>query len=409
MTTGGPRDPERLTDDPARTGPPGRGSFRQGPPRFGPPRHRPPWWPEGEAWPPAGWERAAWRRGARRHPPFRGIGCFVVLAATVLVSTGVLVLWLLATLIGAVSAEGALAHLARAASLVVLGVVFIGLLFGARMTRRIVVPLGDLVDAAGRIEAGDLTARVAVPARGPRDLRALTTGFNTMATRLEAEEERRRRLLADLGHELRTPIAVIEGHLEAVLDGVYPADEAHLDPILDETRVLARLIDDLRTVSLAEAGSLTLHRESVDLAHVIGEVVVALGPRAEAAGARLAVDVDPAIPELELDPVRIHQVLSNLVDNAIRYTPRHGHVRVVARRRGSEVEIAVTDDGPGLSAELRDTLFDRFVKSPDSPGSGLGLAIAKAIVEAHGGRIHAEAGEHAGTTILLTIPLVAAP
>ena len=129
----------------------------------------------------------------------------------------------------------------------------------------------------------------------------------------------------------------------------------------------------------------------------------------EAAGARLSVDVDPAIPELELDPVRIHQVLSNLVDNAIRYTPRDGHVRIVARRRGGEVEIGVTDDGPGLSAELRDTLFDRFVKSPDSPGSGLGLAIAKAIVEAHGGRIHAVAGEHGGTTILLSIPLVAAP
>ena len=324
-------------------------------------------------------------------------------------STGVLVLWLLATLLGAVSAEGALGHLARAASFVVLGVVVLGLLFGARMTRRIVVPLGDLVDATGRIEAGDLSARVPVPSRGPRDLRALTSGFNTMAARLESEEERRRRLLADLGHELRTPIAVIEGHLEAVLDGVYPADEAHLDPILDETRVLARLIDDLRTVSLAEAGSLTLHRESVDLGHVIGEVVAALGPRAEAAGARLTVDVDPAIPELELDPVRIHQVLSNLVDNAIRYTPRDGHVRIVARRRGGAVEIGVADDGPGLSAELRDTLFDRFVKSPDSPGSGLGLAIAKAIVEAHGGRIRAEAGEPGGTTILLTLPLVAAP
>jgi len=380
------------------TGPP------TGPPR-GAPRHRPPWWPEGEAWPPTGWDRAAWMGNRRRHGQIgRRIGCLVVLVATVLASIGVLVLWLLASLLGAGSLEGGLAHLARAASLVILAVVFLGLLFGVRMTSRIVRPLGELVDAARRIETGDYSARVAVPMRGPRDMRALTAAFNTMAARLESEEERRRRLLADLGHELRTPIAVIEGHLEAVLDGVYPPDEAHLDPILDETRVLARLIDDLRTVSLAEAGSLTLHREPVDLGHVIADVLAALGQRAEAVGVHLVTDVDQSIPELELDPVRIHQVLSNLVDNAIRYTPRDGSVRIAARRRNGEVEIDVADDGSGLSPELRETLFDRFAKSSDSPGSGLGLAIAKAIVEAHRGHIRAEAGTPRGTTIVVTLP-----
>jgi two-component system, OmpR family, sensor histidine kinase BaeS len=388
----------------------------------GPPHRRPPWWPEGEAWPPEGWSgRHAWAGrpwdgqagggppwlvGRRRRAHIRRrIGCFVVLFATVLASIGVLVLWLLATLIGATTIEGDLGHLARAASLVLLALVFIGLVAGAGMTRRIVGPVGELVDAAGRIEGGDYSARVGTPARAPRDLRALVAAFNHMAERLEAEEEHRRRLLADLGHELRTPIAVIEGHLEAVLDGVYPADQTHLDPILDETRVLARLIEDLRTVSLAESGSLTLHREPVDLGHAIRDVVSALGPRAEAAGTRLRVEVDQGIPELDLDPVRIHEVLSNLVDNAIRYTPPDGEVRVGAHRRGQAVEISVADDGPGLAPELRQTLFERFVKSPESPGSGLGLAIAKAIVEAHGGTIRAEAGDRGGTTIRLELPV----
>src|SRR5205807_9244204 len=123
------------------------------------------------------------------------------------------------------------------------------------------------------------------------------------------------------------------------------------------------------------------------------------------AGVELAVEVAPDLPELDLDPVRIHQVLSNLVDNAIRYTPSGGTVRIAARRREASIEIAVADDGSGLSPELRETLFERFVKSPDSPGSGLGLAIAKAIVEAHGGSIRAEPGESHGTTIILALPI----
>ncbi|HEX7949360.1 MAG TPA: ATP-binding protein [Candidatus Limnocylindrales bacterium] len=382
--------------------------------RPGPPRRRPPWWPESEPWPPLGAPQWRWGpgRGPRRHRAIaRRIGCLFVLVATVLVSTGVIVLWLIATLLGAIAVEGSLGGLVRAAAVVLLAVLFVGLAAGLRFTGRMVRPIAELVDAAGRIEAGDYGVRVSTLPHGPRDLRALTGAFNTMAARLESEEELRRRLLADLGHELRTPIAVIEGHLEAILDGVYPGDSEHLDPILDETRVLERLVDDLRTVSLAEAGSLPLHREPVDLGHVIADVVGALGHRAEVAGVRLTTAVDPALPELELDPVRIHQVLSNLVDNAIRYAPRDGTVAISAARSGvgvgdrSEVELTVADDGPGLTPELRETLFDRFVKSPDSPGSGLGLAIARGIVDAHGGAIRAEPAAPHGTRIVVTLPV----
>lgn len=377
------------------------------------PRRRPPWWPEGEPFPP---DDAAWRgfgsRGRpwrRRHRGGRPLGCLFLVAATVFVSVGVLVLWLLSILFGPPGPEGDLAHLGRTAATVLLVVVILAIATGASMGGRVVRPVRDLIAAARRIEAGDYAVRVE-EARGPREVRALTAAFNTMAARLEAEEANRRRLLADLSHELRTPIAVIEGHLEAILDGVYPADAAHLDPILDETRVLDRLIDDLRTLSLAEAGALALHREATDLGHVVDDVVAALRPRAEAAGATIEAQVEPGLPELDLDPVRMHQLLSNLLDNAVRYTPSGGRVRVTARRSDTSLDVAVADEGPGLAQEVRATLFDRFVKANDSPGSGLGLAIAKAIVEVHGGRIRADAGPGGvGTVVAFTLPLRAGP
>lgn len=375
-----------------------------------PPRHRPPWWPEGERFPPA--EGEGWpgfgprsRYWSRRHRSGRPVGCFIVLAATVLVSIGVLALWLLSILLAGPGPEGELGHLGRTAATILLVVLILAVATGASMGGRVVRPVQGLIDAARRIEAGDYDARVEEPRR-PRELRELTAAFNTMAARLEAEEANRRRLLADLSHELRTPIAVIEGHLEAVLDGVYPADAAHLDPILDETRVLDRLIDDLRTLSLAEAGALALHREATDLGHVVADVVAALRPRAEAVGARIETELEAGLPELDVDPVRMHQVLSNLVDNAVRYTPGGGVVRVAACRVDPGVEVTVLDQGPGLAPEVRATLFDRFVKAKDSPGSGLGLAIAKAIVEAHGGRIRSDAGPGGvGTSVSFSLPI----
>jgi two-component system sensor histidine kinase BaeS len=333
----------------------------------------------------------------------RGFGCFVVLLSTLAVSIGVLVLWLLAQLFG-LSAEGPLATLARPAGLVVLVVGLVALVVGIRLATGVGRPLSGLVDAARRIESSDFAARV--PEGGARgELRGLVRAFNRMAERLEAEDLTRRRLLADVSHELRTPLAVIQGNLEALVDGVYPPDEAHLRPIIDETRVLERLVDDLRTLSLAESGALPLHREPTDPAVLLEDAAAAHRARAAASGIDLRVEVPAGLAAVDVDPVRMRQVVSNLVDNAVRAMPDGGVIVLTARSADGGLAIEVTDDGPGILAELLPTVFERFSKSATSRGSGLGLAIARAIVMAHGGSIEAESGASGrGTTMRISLP-----
>lgn len=261
-----------------------------------------------------------------------------------------------------------------------------------RGLRVFALPLRDLIEAAGQVEAGDLSGHV--PVHGPRELRALARAFNAMLERLRANESERRRLLADVTHELRTPVAVIQGNLEAMVDGVYSADEAHLTPILEEARVLSRLIDDLRTLTLAESGALELHREATDLAVLVGEVVAAFRTQAEASGVTLQAEATQDIPLVDIDPLRIREVLTNLTANALRHTPRGGMVLIAAglESTGEDVAISVVDTGRGIPAEDLPHVFDRFYKSADSTGSGLGLSIARNLVVAHGGEITAESG-----------------
>ena len=191
--------------------------------------------------------------------------------------------------------------------------------------------LDELVEATRQVESGDYSVRVGAPDRGLRSIRQLVSGFDTMTARLEADEASRRALLADVSHELRTPLAVVAGNLEAIIDGVYPADEAHLAPILEETRVMARLIDDLRTLTLSEAGTLALHREPTALDLLIAEVVHSFAVAAAAAGVTLIDETTDDLPIVEIDPVRIREVLSNLVANALRHTPPAGRVTVQGR------------------------------------------------------------------------------
>jgi two-component system, OmpR family, sensor histidine kinase BaeS len=357
--------------------------------RWDQPRERPPWWPENEAFPP----RGGWARGT----VMRRMAMFFVFAAVLAVVGATVIFWTLATALGAPDLVG---NVARGFALLV---VVYGFLFTARQLRRLAAPTGDVIEAVGRVADGDLSTRVRE--RGPREARALARAFNAMTSRLEAGEEQRRRLLADVSHELRTPLSVVQGNLEALVDGVHPPDEAHLVAILDETKVLSRLVEDLRTLSLAESGALALHKETVDIAVLVRETVESFAPRAELAGVSMETVVPSPLPQVDADPVRAREILSNLVANALRYTPRGGRVTVTAQREGNAVATLVQDTGAGIAPDRIGRIFDRFYKSPESRGAGLGLAIAKQLVEAHGGAISAKSVVGEGTEIRFTLPL----
>ena len=356
----------------------------------GPPR-RPPWWPENEPFPPPG----GWGGGPRRFPRRVGIAFALFLGLTLLAAAA------LVRLLAGGSGQGT----PRGAPVVPLPFLALGLLLAVllvgRAVRRMAAPIGDVMEAADRVAGGDYRARV--QARGPGEVRRLARSFNQMAARLEANEAQRRNLLADVAHELRTPLSVIRGNVEGVLDGLYPADEAHLGPVVEETAVMARLLDDLQTLSTAEAGVLRLHRQRVAPGSLVQDAVAAFRARAEDAGVRLDWHAAPGVPELDVDPVRIGEVLANLLSNAVRHTPRGGSVTVAVAPSGAEVAFTVSDTGPGIDAGDLPHVFDRFVKSAGSGGAGLGLAIARSLVEAHGDRITA-ASDAGGTTMRFLLP-----
>jgi len=271
-----------------------------------------------------------------------------------------------------------------------------------RLLRRTAAPVSDLIEAAARVEAGDYAGRV--PEGGPGEVRGLARAFNAMSERLEATDEARRRLLADVSHELRTPLTVMQGTLEGMLDGLYPVDEAHLAPVLEETRVLARLVEDLRTLSLSEAGSLRLYREPTDLAALLRDVAAGHQPAADAVGVTITVGGTGGPLLMDVDPARIRQVVGNLIANALRFTPAGGSIGVTVGSTDGGVVVGVRDTGTGMEPEALEHAFDRFYRSPGSPGSGLGLPIARNLVEAHGGRIEIESSPGGGTQVRLTLP-----
>ena len=323
------------------------------------------------------------------------IGCAFLLFIVLVGSLVALVAWLVGGLL-----EGGAVGLLLTAVVPVIAVVLMAFIV-LRLLRRTGAPVGDLIEAAGRIEAGEIGTRV--EERGPTEVRSLARAFNAMSARLAANEDARRTLLADVSHELRTPLTVMQGTLEGVLDGVYPADEAHLRPVLDETRVLSRLIDDLRTLSLSEAGALRLHVEPTDLRALLGEVIASHRAVAAEAGVRLDLEVEEMAP-ISIDPARIRQVIANLVANALRFTPSGGRVLLTASATPDTVTILVADTGRGMEPEDVEHAFDRFYRSPGSTGSGLGLSIARNLVEAHGGRIELRSVQGEGTTVEVRLP-----
>ena len=359
---------------------------------------QPEWWPADEPWPPAG-RRPPW--AGQRGPWARGFGC--VFGAVFLVGF----IGLASAVVSTVAAAGPVGDLARILGLIVLVGAIVAFAIVGRTFRRTAFALDDLAEAAERVEAGDYSARVVEPLRATRPIRDLVRGFNAMAARLEMNEAQRQSLLADVSHELRTPRAVVQGNIEAMLDGVHAADGEHLGAILDETKILARLVDDLRTIALSDAGALPLHREPTDLAILAADTAASFRPTADAGGVDLTVDVADDTPLLDVDPVRIREVVANLVANALRHTPSGGSVRIEAHLADGarDVVLTVADTGTGIDPPLVPHVFDRFAKAPESRGSGLGLASARGLVEAHGGSITLDSRPGAGSTFHIRIPL----
>jgi signal transduction histidine kinase len=313
------------------------------------------------------------------------------------------------------SAEaGFLDRVSRALLLSALGAAALALLLSLLLTRYLARPLRELATAARRVATGDLAQRV--PIRSRDEVGALAAAFNEMAASLERGEAARRNLVADVAHELKTPLTVVEGTVEAMLDGVYPADRERLESIREEVTLLTKLVADLRELSLADAGGLRLEREPLDPGALVRRAVAAASARAEARGLTLAAELPDDLPLVAGDGGRLAQVLANLLDNALRYTPAGGRVTVSAVAAPAEpgdgtsgVRLAVTDTGPGIPAADLPHVFDRFYRADPSRarrsgGSGLGLAIARGYVEAHGGRIWAESASGRGTTVAFWLP-----
>ncbi len=280
-----------------------------------------------------------------------------------------------------------------------------------RVFRGVATPLADLMAAADAVAEGDLSVRVGIHA--PGEFGQLAHSFNHMAEGLERADQQRRNLSADVAHELRTPLHIVQGNLEGVLDGVYEPTAEHICATLEETRALARLVDDLQTLSLAEADQLPLRWESVDVIELLADVRTSFSGQAEAAGIELRIETESDLPRITADIGRLDQVLSNLVANGVRHTPRGGAITLRAEPDRGELSITVCDTGEGISREDLPFIFDRFWRGDRSrsrshssgAGSGLGLVIARQLVQLHGGRISVESELGQGTTFTIKLPI----
>jgi signal transduction histidine kinase len=288
----------------------------------------------------------------------------------------------------------------------VLLALFLGLLLAHRLTR----PLRQLTQATRQMAAGDLQQQVHITTQD--ELGELATSFNLMASSLAQAEQQRQQLLADVAHELRTPLSVMRSHLEAMLDGVFALTPENLAVAHEETILLGRLVDDLRTLSLAEAGQLQLNQAKIDLGALVEQTITAFTPLAEAEGVTLTTTTAPNLPPITADPARLRQLLGNLLANALRYARQDTNPQVQVRitLQPGFVQVDVADNGPGLSPEAQTHVFDRFwrgdgARSRDQGGSGLGLAICRAIVTAHRGRITVNSTPNHGATFSFSLPL----
>ncbi|MCS7287206.1 MAG: ATP-binding protein [Anaerolineae bacterium] len=317
----------------------------------------------------------------------------------------VLVAWGRRIVLGEIE-EAFLASVRRSLLFVILGGCLLAVVLGALMAYHITRPLRELRQAAARIAAGDLESQVRI--RGKDEVAELAYSFNEMVKALKCQEEKRRQMLADIAHELRTPLSVLRGHLEALLDGLYPLDSAHLAPIYNETLLLQRLVEDLRVLSLVEAGKLPLEKSRFDASELVKEILGLVETEAIEKGLNLQCSIEGPLP-VYADRQRIGQVIHNILANALNFTPEGGTVAVRARKVNSAVEISISDTGPGIPPEDLPHIFERFwrkepSRSRSTGGSGLGLSIAKELVEAHGGTIEVQSTVGKGSTFTVKIP-----
>lgn len=366
-------------------------------------------------------ESIAPRRGA-------GFATRLLLAQGLVLVAGALTTWLVASAVGpsifhdhlsragVAHTESETRHIEEAfaaALLISLGVALLAAVAAALtvswyFSRRVQRSLGRVTDAAEQIASGRYDARVGVPGLGA-EFATLADTYNTLAGRLEATEVTRRRMLADLAHEMRTPLATVEAHLEAVEDGVRELDAETLAVLHDSTRRLRRLAQDVGAVSRAEEGRLVLDPRPTDPVRLAEAAAAAAAELYAASGVALRVDLHPSGP-VTVDAERIGQVLGNLLDNALRHTPAGGAVTLTCRRVDHWVEYTVADTGEGIAPEHLPHLFDRFyridtARDREHGGSGIGLAIAKALTEAHGGGISATSpGRGRGATFTVRLP-----
>jgi len=284
----------------------------------------------------------------------------------------------------------------------------IALLFTFFLSRRILAPVKSLTLAAKRLGQGDFSQRV--QSKDKSEVGELAQTFNAMASDLERAEQLKRNMVADVAHELRTPLSNIRGYLEAARDGVIKPDADTFRSLDEEVTLLSRLVDDLQELSLAEAGELKLVCQSEDIAVLINQTVASVQAQAATKGVSVSIDLPARLSPVNIDYNRISQVLHNLLENAIAHLAKEGTIMVTAKQEGSWVEVAVIDTGEGIPAEDLPYIFERFYRVDKSRaratgGSGLGLTIAKRLVEAHGGKIEVQSELGKGSCFTFTLPV----
>lgn len=288
-----------------------------------------------------------------------------------------------------------------------IGLPFFGMMIGGWARRRISNPLSNIMDASEAVSQGDLSVRV--PEGRPGEFGRLAAAFNHMVSELEQTDQTRRGLAADVAHELNTPLHIIQGYLEGILDKVYEPDQETINTMLEETHLMARLVEDLRTLSLAEAGVLPLEMRQVNLAELLEDIRTTFSGQTEAAGVELHTEVNADLT-LAADPDRLNQVLINLTANALRYTPQGGQITITASQSSDGIQIEVTDTGQGIDPQHLPHIFERFYRADksrthaDGSGHGLGLPIARQLIRAHGGDITVQSQPGQGTTFTIMLP-----